>query len=361
MGQTLLMMDMNFRLMAEIPLYQSLMIKREYYGTGSFKLTMKRGMPGWEILRRDALLYMPERPETMLLIEKCTVTSDTVTADGTMLKGLAGRRICVPPMVQTADDPYRGFGWDRFTGDAESAYLHYAENNLTSPEDAKRQMPGLVLGENLHRGENLPWQARFDKLTDVFAQIGQATGLGWDIRADFDRRAFVFSAWQGVDRTQGTGRAVFSLEVGSADGVTRTDDATAAVTTVYAGGAGEDENRMIYSVGNEQTGLNRRENFTELAGAESVEMLTLGAQRKISLPRLTLAAQVRDGGLCRYLRDYDVGDLVSVAADGYRTDTRLIAMQETHENGKIALSATFGEAPVTLLGRLAAEKRQVIV
>lgn len=360
MGESLLLMDMNYVLLAEIPLYQSLIIKREYYGVGSFKLTLKRGAPGGGMLARDRLLYLYNRMDTMLLIEKVTRSEDIITADGLMLKGLAARRICVPPTAETSD-PYRGFGWDRFTGDAESAILHFAAGNLTDPEDPKRKMARMTLAQNQHRGSSLPWQARFDKLSDVLATIGQATGIGWDVRPDFAGKQFVFGAWAGRDRTSGAGRAVFSREVGSMSGATCMDDGSAQVSTVYAGGAGEDENRMIYSIGNEYTGWDRRELFTAVSSVETVEMLTLGAQQKLSPPRLTLTAQVRDCSLCRYRTDYDVGDVVTVVDDGAQMNARLIAMQETHEKGAVTLAATFGDAPVTLVSRLKQERTFVNV
>ena len=103
-------------------------------------------------------------------------TGRRLTADGTLLKGLAKRRICVPPLV--TGGAYNQFGYDLFTGDAESAYLHFAANNLTAPEDAARAMPRLELAQNLHRGAELPWQARFERLSDLFEDIGAATGLG---------------------------------------------------------------------------------------------------------------------------------------------------------------------------------------
>jgi len=360
MGESLLLMNMDFELLAEIPLYQSLVVKREFHGTGSFKLTLKRGAPGWMRLARNLILYLHGRADTFLLIEKVTQTEDAVTADGMMLKGLAARRICLPPLA-FGDDPYRGFGWDRFEGDAESALLHYASANLVMPADEKRRMPRLVLAQNRNRGEVLPWQARFDRLSDILSAISRTTGMGWDVRADFVNRQFVFGAWEGRNRTMGAGRAVFSREVGSAAGITRTDDGSGLVNTVYAGGAGEDENRMVYSIGNDCTGWERHEQFLALEGAESVDMLALGAQQKLSPPRLTLTAQVRDCSLCRYRVDYDVGDLVTVTDEGTSMDARLIAMQETHENGAVTLAATFGDAPATLVSRLKQDRLRVHV
>lgn len=343
-----MMMDFDFRLLGELPQYTSLSLKRSYWEAGSFQLTLKRGAPGWDNLERERLLFFPDRPEVMLLIEKVTFSEEKAVANGTPLKGLCKRRICVPPSVAAADDQYLAFGWDRFTGDGESAYLHYAANNLTGPEDDKRKLPGLRLGDNRHRGLTLPWQARFDKLHELFEEIGEATGLGWDIRPDFENREFVFSAWEGRDLTQGTRRAALSREMGNLDGATVTEDSSGEIGTVYAGGSGEDENRLILSVGNEKTGYARREGWTDVSGVEDADMLRLGAERKLAEPKLTLTVTLRDSGLSRYGRDYDVGDVLSVISDRGRMAARLITMEEIRENGALKLKATFGDAPLTL-------------
>ena len=273
---------------------------------------------------------------------------EKVTVSGVPLKGLCKRRICVPQSVQ--GDQYDGFRWDRLTGDAESAYLHYAAANLTDPEDAKRKIPGLVLSENRHRGAVLPWQARFDKLTEVFADIGSATGLGWDIVPDLKERVlrFVVTGRRRPNHRQPPGGAV--PPVGQRGRGQLTEDGTAEVGTAYAGGSGEDENRLILSVGNTAEGLARREGWASLNGVSDVDMLRLGAERKLSPRKDSVTAELLDSGLCRYGRDYDMGDVVTVVADDRQRNARLTAVEETYEDGKRTLKATFGEGPVTLTG-----------
>ena len=354
-----MMMDFSFRLLGEIARWQSLTVKRAFFDVGSFRLvTDNTGSAA--ALARGMLLFFPDEQKKMLLVEKTIRKRGVLTADGWMLKGLAKRRLCVPPSIPVEADQYQAFGWDRFTGNAESAYLHYAANNLTAPEDGKRAIPGLVLAENLGRGPVLPWQARFDKLNELFESIGEGTGLGWDIWPDFSGRQFVFGAWEGIDRTTGLKRAVLSPQMGNVDEYTVTDDGSNEVSTVYAGGAGEDENRLILSIGNEAAGLGRREGWADVSGVSDADMLRLGAKRKLSPAKLTLGVDVRETGLCRYGRDYDVGDLVVVAADGWQMNARLIAMEEAHEHGARTLRATFGDAPVTFTGLLRENQRQTV-
>ncbi|MEG2252429.1 MAG: hypothetical protein RSC98_05255, partial [Clostridia bacterium] len=108
----------------------------------------------------------------------------------------------------------------------------------------------------------------------------------------------------------------------------------------------------ILSVGNEAIGFERREGWTEVSGASDAALLRMGAQRKLASPKLTLTAGVTDSGLCRYGRDYEVGDRLVVVADGQRMETRLTAMEEVYERGTRQLRATFGDAPVTLTSRM---------
>ena len=143
---------------------------------------------------------------------------------------------------------------------------------------------------------------------------------------------------------------MLSRRLGNVDGASWTEDGTAEVGTVYAGGSGEDENRLILSVGNTAEGLNRREGWASLNGVSDVDMLRLGAERKLSPRKDSVTAELLDSGLCRYGRDYDLGDVVTVVADDRQRNARLTAVEETYEDGKRTLKATFGEGPVTLTG-----------
>ena len=356
MDLSLMVMDFDFTLLGELPNPLSLTIRRSYYETGSFQLTVQRDTD--DLLACDRVLYRPDRPEQGFIIHRVSRNVDKLTVDGMPLKGLARRRICLPPLI--TGGAYNQFGYDLFTGDAESAYLHYASNNLTAPEDAARTIPHLTLDTNLHRGPELPWQARFDSLCGLFEDIGVATEVGWDIWPDFTAKRYVFGAWVGVDRTTGTGRCALSRELGNVEGGSVTEDAGNAVTVVYAGGAGEDENRLIQSYGGGETGLLRYEAFEDCGSIDDTEMLALAARRKLSAPIRTVTVNVVDGGLCRYERDYDVGDVVTVVMDGWKMDTRLIAMQETWESGKRTLKATFGDPPLGVTELIRRDKKRAV-
>ena len=425
--ESVIVMDMGFRQLGELSLYESLRMKRSFFGVGGFTLTLGADDPGAAWAEPGALLFLASQPENLMLLEDVTRTRERVTLNGVQLKGLARRRVCVPPLTMPAslwryqggawteltdegdirvamagdvyqglvrpenpmegmvwldmselgasyvwgvglsagdvvNDPgaarlrsqYQNFGWDRFVGSAEDAYLHYAVNNLIAPEDAKRAVPGLVAAGSRGRGAALPWQARFDKLTEIFEQIGEASGLGWDILPDYQNKRFVFTVLEGRDfGATGARTVIISEEMGNAAGVTRKRKTSAQTSTVYAGGAGEDENRLILSVGGEAEGLARREAWAEAGSVEDADMLTLFGQSKRVSATDTLEAEVLDGGACRYGVDFALGDVVAVAGAGAQMNARIVEVTETYESGARSVNCAFGDAPVTTGGVLA--------
>lgn len=89
-----MVMDFDFTLLGEVPAPKSFMVRREFRGVGSFKLTVQRDAGG--LLARDRVIYRPDRPGQGWIIHRVSRSGDTLTVDGTPLKGLAKRRICLP-------------------------------------------------------------------------------------------------------------------------------------------------------------------------------------------------------------------------------------------------------------------------
>lgn len=422
---SLIVMDEHFVKLGEISQYTSLSMKRSYYGTGAFQVTCDPRAKNAMGLMPGCVVFLSARPQEAYLIEDITLTVDKLTASGCMLKGLAKRRVCVPPTQlpaelsrytggawvvvtdraeikaaleckdvlqgfaapKTAEEgtyflnvtqlgtvyqwgvsldagnvlsnleaakvrsKYQNFGWDRFTGTAEAAYLHFARNNMIAPEDGLRAIPHMVATLDKGRGAVLPWQARFEKLTEVFDRIGEATEIGWDIVPNMETRKFEFGAFAGRDLTQGIHTILIAECMGNATAISLKRTLSSSASTVYAGGAGEDENRLILSVGGERAGLGRREAWSEAGSVDDVEMLKLFAKNKLDglCEKRTLTATLLATGACRPKRDYDVGDKVLVQdAYGTRMGARITEMTEVHEGGTCKYSAVFGDAPITL-------------
>ena len=359
--KSLQIMDVAFKNLGELAQYESVQMTRSYYGIGGISITVHPHARNASALTPGVIVFFSNTTDSAYLIEDISSYSRTkLTVKGCMLKGLAKRRICVPPLDAGAR-PYQDFGWDRFTGSAEAAYHHFANGNLVFPDDSVRAIPGLVLTDNLNRGPVMPWQARFDRLDTLFQTLGETTEIGWDIRPDLANKQFVFQAWFGQDRTKGDSLCLISEENGNAADVTYKAVHSGSATTAYVGGMGEDEERFILSEGGTMTGLERRELWSEAGSLENPALLTLYAQNKLTdnQSKITLTANLIDSGACRYRRDYDVGDKVLLSGRGYNSGVRITEITETYENGSRTMSATFGSAPVNL-GKLLTNRQSAV-
>ena len=421
---TLLIMNREFELLGEIALFESLEMTASYYGIGGLRLHLALSAPCAEELQTDRILFMPDEPDRVFLIEDRQEEGDRLTIQGCELKGETRKRLCVPPASLPArlykyengwreitdrddiaallrgdvyegyslpEEPfegmafldmadlaaayswdaaaktgevwldlntarlrsrYRDFGYDAVVLEGESAMRHYAENNMINAEDARRNIESLSLAAaDLKRGEILPWRARFEPLSDMLEKIGAATGLGYRIRLDFALKKCVFEVMEGRDLTAGEKRVVISKEMGNATQTALKARLSGTYTTCYAGGAGQDEQRLILSVGNEAQGAARREMFTDAGSREDAEALKWAAQRKLdqSLYKPTLTAEMISSGACRYLRDWDVGDIVTLRHGDRQMNTRILSVTRVFEADRPAqLKAVFESEAATV-------------
>ena len=74
-----MVMDFDFTLLGEVPAPKSFMVRREFRGVGSFKLTVQRDAGG--LLARDRVIYRPDRPEQGWIIHRVSRSGDTLTVD----------------------------------------------------------------------------------------------------------------------------------------------------------------------------------------------------------------------------------------------------------------------------------------
>lgn len=424
--------DFELNLRAEITIYSSLQMGRSYSGVGKFELHSHPNAPNINLIEEDYIIMPVGKPNKAFLIEDIEVDSGKFVARGCQLKGLAKRRVCVPPLnlptklwrysqgawreitdkeqikayisddilqgyekpsavfegmlwldlkdiasvynwdkkaetgavwldLETAQirSKYKNFGYDRVTGTGEGCILHYAKNNLTNAEDEGRNIPNLVCAPNKLRGLRFPWQARFEKLSDMLESISEATGIGWDIEVDLYAKNMLFKAIEGRNLAddEGIERIVISLEMGNADDIGLSRVSGNYSNVAYTGGAGEDEERLILAVaeGEISTGKDRRESWTEAGGSEDVELLRMAGLKKLKSEgrKVSIRAEVLDGGAVEYEKDWDIGDIVKVQfkAGGIEAeaDLRVNEVLEVVEVDKPrSLRVTFGDSPVTI-------------
>ena len=208
------------------------------------------------------------------------------------------QRITVPP------DDEGSLGWDKVIGTAETAIKHYIRRNLVSPDNVSRAMEQVLLAEDAGRGTGVAWRSRYEPLDEVVRAIGEYADMGIRARLDLTNRHIVIDVEPGTDRTtQQDDRSpvVFDPRFSNIRSASYIYSVNGYSNTGYAGGAGEDEKRLVYVLGNENAGMDRFESFLDCSGAENIDDLKYYGGNRLAekkKPRPWKALSSRTGLFC---------------------------------------------------------------
>lgn len=252
---------------------------------------------------------------------------------------------------------------------AETIIKHYVYKHAAEPADEKRAFPGLTVAPDQKRGMETRWSDRFRLLTEVLKDIGEFTGLGYEIRVDLINKGFVFDVIPEKDQTQGTldNPVTLSVDYDNQGGLDYTHDVSGDVSLAYAGGAGEDEDRLIQAVGRSSedealTGYDRRETWLDCGSIDEVDGLIYEARYKLAQKQKTeaLTGQMLPNQSFEYRKDWDLGSIVTVQsrALGLVQAQKVTAVKEVYEQGRVEIIPTFGKRNKTILDEI--RKQEVI-
>lgn len=290
-----------------------------------------------------------------------------LTVSGRQLKGLTQDRITIPPDFTTVTGAQ---GYDPANGPTETVMKHFVAANLFNPAQPGRILCGLDIAPDQGRG--LPedkYLSRHQILSDVLAALGEGAGLGYDIVPDLERHRLVFDVTQGEDHTAGqSARKRVILDVARKTALSQRYEYSAGDSrnlfyTTLAGAELADEALTVTYMREgeaEPVGIRRREAHLSLSASTPAAGEEYNELRRLALleaegwkPAECFTVELAPGPYV-YRRDFQVGDLVTVRnqAWGIAMDARLTEMQTAYTSAGVALSATFGTAPLNLAGRL---------
>lgn len=364
----------KFELLGIITNYESLICTWNYYECGTFELTINKNKANTTKLQPDNMIIVNKNDEKILLIEKVvTITnrnSKTLKVSGTCIKGIMKRRIIATN------------GYDRVTEtQAENIIKHYIEkhivksynDNIRTPE---RDIEWLKIAPSQNRGIKTVWQARLTNLHDELKHISEDTGMGWKGTLDRNKKCIVFDCYRGIDRTinqtengntnkflekythtqlegythealEGTKKVpymIFSEKKKNLLEGKVTNDNTNYKNVAYLAGKGENENRLIISIGN-FSGFNRREILVDLNNIEDPQELKEEGQKKLDTYKIikSVEGKVYQIPNMQYEKDFFLGDIVTIESDGIYEDKRIIQAKEIYERNNITVELGFGD------------------
>lgn len=364
----------NFELLGVITNFESLICTWNFYEAGTFEMTINKNKNNTSKLVKDNMLIVNKNDHKILLIDKVVTTngktSKTMKITGYCIKGLTKRRIIATN------------GYDRVSStQAENIQKHYITNHMIKSyyddiRTEERDISFVEVASTQNRGLTTVWQARLTNLHDELKHISEDTGLGWEGYLDRERKKIIFDSVEGVDRTidqitdPNTHKELTKYTHAELEAYTHkqlkgdiehpfiifseikknllegkvTDDNTNYKNVGYACGKGENEDRLITVIGT-ATGFDRREVYIDLSNIEDADELITEGQKKLDTYKIvqSIEGKIYQMPNMEYETDWNLGDLVTIEADGIYEDKRIIQIKETFERNNKQLTVGFGD------------------
>jgi hypothetical protein len=209
--------------------------------------------------------------------------------------------------------------YDTQTGPAETVIKTYVNNNAGPSAVAARVIPNLSIEVDAAQGSTVTFNARFDQLLQsdmngVLQILANAGGVGMKVVQS--GTGLIFKVF--VPATQSA--AKFSLGLGNLGAYEYISDSQNLVNYVVVGGGGTGTARAFYQTGDSTSiaAWGRYEGFVNGGSATAAAQLATQATSALAngASKLTFNAQFWETDGLQYVRDFNLGDKVSVTIDG---------------------------------------------
>lgn len=344
----------GFELLGEIDDYESLIFVRKHYFVGEFELYINIEKEHTEKLVKDNLIWIGNNNKKVGVIRHREIKlteegTEQLFIKGYTLKGVLGRRIIVPP---------NGSAYDNVVGSQEYIMKQFVDNNFVNPTDISRKIPQIYINSNQNRGNQDKWRGRFETVSDKLTEIGIYSELGWDVWLDTGNKRWVFDVVEGRNLTasqKSLPPVLFSVDFDNIKGQSFIDSSLKHSNVGYAGGKGEEENRLIQQIGKEQ-GLSRIESFIDCSNADNIEEINEEGQRKLKeLKRiLTFESEVIDFNSFVYGKDWDLGDTATIQNKKWNVtmDAQIVEVREIYDINGFNIEPVFGDDIPTFIDEI---------
>lgn len=324
---------------------------RSYTDIGEFQLVIDAYSENAKRIKDINVISFGNTGKAGLILKRIEELGDRegkITYIGIQLKGIAAKRLVVPPTGQ---------GYLTYTGKSpEYIIANLINSQIINPTDNARAINGTILSYE-ESETTIDYNGRYSNLADDIIEIATTYNIGWE--AKIVDGAIYWRIYKGVDRTrtQSTNtRFLLTYGVDSIGNSSITQINNIPSYLVIAG-QGEGTDRTIIPLDDTSTGLSRTEVFTDARDVSDAETLLLRGLLKLAdygdsiLYSATLSPFVVNG----YEEGFDLGDMATLVdtrlPDG-EIDYRLSEIVEIYENGMLRLDAKFGYDNTNLKKRL---------
>ena len=269
----------------------------------------------------------------------------TFTFSGLELKGVAAKRIIMPP----EGEPYLVYK----KASPEEVMAGLISTQIVAPANEDRALNGSIAGYSI--GEDLiDFEGRFGALANTLVNLAETYAIGW--YADIQDEGIVWHLFHGTDRTAAqddNNRFVLSYSADTLQSSTL-QVASAIPNVALVAGQGEGIERAIAYVGS-GTGLSREEVYIDARDLKDANTLPERGRQKLAeygdgiVFDITLAPQMVN----QYRRSFDLGDIGTIHAAGFSANCVLSEVTEIYEGGALMrIDTVFGYDKSTLSAAL---------
>jgi len=227
-----------------------------YNNIGSFEMRLPFGNRLGEFLRLPGYGIIVTGPGDTVIFSGPTLsarleqTADNLQGDwvitGASDEILLQERLAYPT-PGTDDVQAQVTAYDERSGAAESVLKQFVNVNLGPSAPVARQVANFTIETDGELGETVTGRARFDQLQELFYDLAQLGGIGYQIKQEADE--LEFQCYLPTDRSATVRMDMDNQKLSSA----QYSYGSARVTRVIVGGQGEDEWRRFVEASSEQS------------------------------------------------------------------------------------------------------------
>ena len=336
-----------------IDTYASVIWTMQFFERGDFQLKV----PGTDenlsrltkgrLLVRDVDVAEGGEFRNVMVIENRKLDFDaemgwTLEVTGSGLKSIVGQRVV---WFQT-----------NLSGSVESGIRQVVTQNIASPANTARRIPGFTLAPAAGIAATFEAQLMGDNILEWLETVGKTYGIGWDVY--ISGGAYVFELRQGTDRTYDQSAVppvVFSPEFDNLASASYEQTTESLKNAALIGGEGEGTNQVLEYIGT-ASGLDRFETYIDGGSVSSNgEIITMATYRKMlreygteQLAETTntdkFEGSIINNGMYVLGEDYFLGDLVQIHnLHGISAKSRVIEMIYAEDENGASLVPTFSD------------------
>lgn len=348
-------LDNQINILGVFSTYESILWTEKVHEPGTFKAVFLFTQKMNNILNRGNLLYKTDEVQPGIIKRKFLKIDKygqkTIVIQGFMANRYLNQRIIWKKMIMR--------------GTPEQIMRQMVEEQVINPEDNDRKMPLIEMGDfKGYDDAKIEKQVSYDNLQESLTDVSKISELGYRLRLDFTIKKFLFEVYKGMDRTIGSETpCIFSIKYKNVYTQEYSEDDSNYRNICLVGGPGEDDERILVSVG-EASGLDRYEFFYNASGLSEKDITAeelinqLRQKGKEKTATYPIAKSFESKINQKKAMTYALGDYVTCTNPewGVTIDTQVKAIQKGLSKKEESLLVTFGDSIPSLINLIKAKE-----